>query len=434
MQDSVIQSLQALIDGNYLHQHQGDNEISQLLRQLSNKLLHRTIDEMSNTISLSIEANETGIFSAHMFHNLKNMSQKAQIIASSGKEIHGAINEIDTYGHNISNLALEALHASNESKSSYENVYESIGEITKTVSETSSRISNLNELSNTISNFLKTIKKIASQTNLLALNATIEAARAGEAGKGFSVVAKEVKNLSNQTSAATESISKIIVQLQTEMEMISQSMEKSSLSVKDGTEAITDLSQKISFMQHKIESVSQDTQSISSTLGEQGVATNEISSRITDIALNSEQSVQKIEQIVDSMSAVESLITNQINAVSQLNIPGKIIKLAQSDHVLWKKRLANMIIGKEGLNPNELADHHSCRLGKWYDKVNNTDYTNHPSFKALVSPHEKVHSHGINAVKLFNEGRMDEALEAINQVEEYSKDVMRLLSELEEVQ
>jgi len=46
--------------------------------------------------------------------------------------------------------------------------------------------------------FSRRVQSITRQTKLLALNATIEAARAGEAGKGFSVVADEVKLVSEQ--------------------------------------------------------------------------------------------------------------------------------------------------------------------------------------------------------------------------------------------
>ena len=57
-----------------------------------------------------------------------------------------------------------------------------------------------------IGDVAKLVDRIARQTNLLALNATIEAARAGAAGKGFAVVAAEVKQLSQQTQAAVETI------------------------------------------------------------------------------------------------------------------------------------------------------------------------------------------------------------------------------------
>ena len=58
----------------------------------------------------------------------------------------------------------------------------------------------------TISNFVSDIQNITKKANLLALNASIEAARAGEAGRGFSVVANEVKEVSNTIREIAESI------------------------------------------------------------------------------------------------------------------------------------------------------------------------------------------------------------------------------------
>jgi methyl-accepting chemotaxis protein len=73
---------------------------------------------------------------------------------------------------------------------------------------------------NDVDNILKIIENISNQTNLLALNAAIEAAHAGEYGKGFSVVAEQVKDLSQLSAVKTKEISQIIRQLEKRAENV----------------------------------------------------------------------------------------------------------------------------------------------------------------------------------------------------------------------
>jgi len=68
------------------------------------------------------------------------------------------------------------------------------------VVETTAKLDGLNQVISRIDDILDRIDKISTQSRLLSFNAAIEAARAGEHGRGFTVVAQEMKNLSDKSS------------------------------------------------------------------------------------------------------------------------------------------------------------------------------------------------------------------------------------------
>ena len=80
--------------------------------------------------------------------------------------------------------------------------------------ELNTEITQVGVITEQINSILDAIKGIAAQTKMLGLNASIEAARAGEVGKGFSVVAKEIKNLAENSKETAKSISELTTKIQ----------------------------------------------------------------------------------------------------------------------------------------------------------------------------------------------------------------------------
>jgi methyl-accepting chemotaxis protein len=123
------------------------------------------------------------------------MAQSAALQAGNLEEVSSSLEEISsTIEENSQNSELTMVIA-NEAYARMKQGSESIHKALQYI--------------NVIINKIGIINDIAYQTNILSLNAGVEAARAGEMGKGFSVVAREVRSLSEQSKTASVEISNV---------------------------------------------------------------------------------------------------------------------------------------------------------------------------------------------------------------------------------
>ncbi len=113
-----------------------------------------------------------------------------------------------------------------------------IRNVTDTVKQIADSINALENSSDKIGEITDTITGIASKTNLLALNAAIEAARAGQQGKGFTVLAEEIRKLSDGSNKAAHEIRALISEIQNKIQYAVDRIGDGINSVDEGTEKI----------------------------------------------------------------------------------------------------------------------------------------------------------------------------------------------------
>ena len=106
--------------------------------------------------------------------------------------------------------AAASVRVSDEGTNAVAAIAEAMSEIRSRVEGLAEQIVTLSDRAQQIGSITETVNALSDRSNLLALNATIEAARAGEHGRGFAVVAEQVRQLAEQSRAATGQVEGIL--------------------------------------------------------------------------------------------------------------------------------------------------------------------------------------------------------------------------------
>jgi len=87
-----------------------------------------------------------------------------------------------------------------------------------------------------VTKILEVIKELVSDTELLAFNAAIIAAKAGAEGRGFSVVAEEIRDLADRTTASAGEIEAIVKSIREDTRQVGATVESTGRFISRGTE------------------------------------------------------------------------------------------------------------------------------------------------------------------------------------------------------
>lgn len=201
-----------------------------------------------------------------------------------------------------------AQHVGNELGQSQQSANEAIIAIQELIDDVSGFDTNMDELNDAMESVRSVtglIETIARQTNLLALNATIEAARAGEAGKGFAVVASEVKQLAQNTTAATTEIETTITRVRSGLDQLNNQSGGATAKAEAVSECAGSFNEILTLVGSAITQIDQSTNDVSdhaNQVDDTCAVFSEAFDQLSNTSSNSSQELVKFSSHLQSIA------------------------------------------------------------------------------------------------------------------------------------
>ncbi|MGL5721955.1 MAG: methyl-accepting chemotaxis protein [Brevinema sp.] len=283
------------------------NALISIVRQLSEKI-HSLDIAMREFIARNQNVSDAagnimGVFNRHR-DGLESYRSKAENISSTSQEIN--------FITQSKRSQLDELIGA--TRSGEERMKKSILTIEKVAEDSKNML-----------NMISLIMEVAERTNVLALNAAVEASRAGKAGGGFAIVAKEIKNLSTETTQNTDVISR---SLRTNIKSIEEAVETIrhagdsfvgiNANLSDFSTAIDDIAFRVNALSEQNIEMSTETKDIL-------VLVDEVQQVLEKMLIFVEQSAAKVsglqntsEGLDQSMSELQAKASSMQGAVQQI--------------------------------------------------------------------------------------------------------------------
>jgi methyl-accepting chemotaxis protein len=334
------------------------------------KLIDFSNENVTSLLEMKATAEEivsstTNLFKAteDAYSVVAEMSQTAKIVSAntdetssaieetsaSVAEINASVREVETSAKESASLASKVTEVASEvGMMAVMDAIEGMEKIAAEVKHSSEIIGRLGTRSSDIEKILSVIKDVTEQTNLLSLNAAILAAQAGEYGKSFSVVADEIRALSDRTASSTRDISNIVKTIQTEIAEAIKAIDSGMNRVDEGSTMVYNVGSALRETLHASEQSADMSKSIER-------ATEEQSKGLKQISLSIENIRKMIGQIAKATHEQQKGTSHLLDTISDVKNAADIVNQGTEEEATSIKMISKNL---------ELADEHIKQIGK----------------------------------------------------------------------
>ena len=193
----------------------------------------------------------------------------------------------------------------------------------KAVSE---RVAEIEEESKKLQEANAVIASIASQTNLLAMNAAIEAAHAGEAGKGFSVVADEIRKLSETSSNQSKDIGNWLGKIRDSIKNVVTVSHESDVAVGELAERIKQTDDLVQGIKQVMDEQRSGSKQISEALLEMSNNSVQVRNASTEMSAGNRHVLEEVKVLQDVANTMQVRMEEMSGGAEKINSSSESLK------------------------------------------------------------------------------------------------------------